>query len=113
MAKGSNSTRGGGGASSSTARVVTMDTFQRGVDNLYPSNLGSGNHTQAEVLEDNIQRMVAYSDEMTNRLVLSGQLGRTDEANRYRELMREADRRLEEMDRQYKRLTGRSFGYAE
>lgn len=75
--------------------------------------MSKGTHTKAEILEDKINRMVSYSDEMTNRLVISGQLGRTADADKYYKLMREAERRTEEMDRQYKKLTGRSLGYAD
>ena len=111
MSKGSNTTRGGSGASGSTSRVTAVDTFQKGVDSLFPSQL-KGKHSQAEIIEDTLNRVESYSDEMTNRMVLSGQLGRTKDVDRYRELTREAEKRLEELDRQYKKLTGRSFGYA-
>lgn len=113
MSKGSNTTRSGSGASSSTARVITKDALQRDVDRMFPSSLSSGSHSEAEILEDNIRRMISYSDEMMQRRIATYTANRMKESQEWWSKMREADRRLEETDKRYKKLTGRSFGYAE
>lgn len=129
MSKGSNTTRSGGG---STARVVSINAarsnstssysisgklstsapIQQQVNEFQPSTL-SRNASRAEKVEDELLRTESYNDIVTEHYVGNREMGRNERAEAAHQLQGKLEKRLEELDKELKKLTGRSYGYSE